>query len=127
MKQDIDNSAQTVTEKYQAGKGVNDLWMTFNNSLSTTTEENIRIFVLKQSSSLPWFNAQLKKMLKRKRRLFPACKGFERLVPLPEVPKRRELRRAEWQYINKNTQEGLDKNDTRPFWRFIEILEARLL
>ena len=33
---------------------------------------------------------------------------------------RNELRRAEWQYINNTIVAGLDRNDTKPFWRYIK-------
>lgn len=33
---------------------------------------------------------------------------------------RQELSQAEWQYINTTIQEGLDRNNTKPFWSFIK-------
>ena len=33
---------------------------------------------------------------------------------------KREIRRAEWRHINSTTQEGLDNNNTKPFWNFVK-------
>ncbi|KAK7111648.1 hypothetical protein V1264_011249 [Littorina saxatilis] len=61
-------------------------------------------------------------MLKRKKRLFHRARSSNNWPPYRRFQKhcKRELRRAEWKYINGTIQEGLDRNDTKPFWRFIK-------
>ena len=78
---------------------MNDLWMTFKNYLSTTVEKNIAIFMLKRPSSLPWLNAQLRKLLKRKRILLQRSRASRDWSP----------------YRNNTTQEGPETHDTKPF------------
>jgi hypothetical protein len=61
-------------------------------------------------------------MLKRKKRLLQRARASRDWAPYRNYQKycRRELRRAEWQYINGTIQEGLDSNNSKPFWRFVK-------
>lgn len=122
MKTDLDVAALAVAEEHKKGKDVDTLWSTFKAHLSETMETNIPTFEFKPSQSLPWLNLSLKKMLKRKKRLFQRAKSSNNWTPYRHFQKhcKREIRRAEWRYINGTIQEGLDKNDTKPFWRFIK-------
>ncbi|KAK7107998.1 hypothetical protein V1264_015804 [Littorina saxatilis] len=64
----------------------------------------------------------MKKMLKRKKRLFQRAGASKIWSPYRKFQKhcKQVLRRAEWQYINSTKQEGLNKHDTKLFWRFIK-------
>jgi hypothetical protein len=33
---------------------------------------------------------------------------------------KRAFRRAEWKYVNEFIQEGLENNNTKPFWRYVK-------
>ena len=100
-----------------AGKDVDKLWTTFKNLLNTSMEANIPTF-LPRPSHLPWLTAPLRRMIKRKKRMFQRARAKNDWSAFRQFQKhcRRELRRAEWQYINKTTQEGLANNNTKPFW-----------
>nr|KAG5694853.1 hypothetical protein BaRGS_028781 [Batillaria attramentaria] len=122
MKSDLDNTAQIIAGEHKEGKDAESLWTTFKTSLFNSINKNIPSFMLKQSSTLPWITTPIKRLLKRKKRLFQRARSTNNWSPYRQFQKhcRRELRRAEWRYINGTIQEGLDRNDSKPFWRFIK-------
>ena len=67
-------------------------------------------------------NSPLRRMIKRKKRMFQRARVKNDWSAFRQFQKycRKELRRAEWQYINGNIQEGLANNNTKPFWRYIK-------
>ena len=84
-------------------------------------EANIPTFMLKKRQSLPWITPTIKKMLKKKR-LFKRARSTNNWSGYREYQKhcRRELRRAEWQFINGKILQGLEQKDNKPYWRFIK-------
>jgi hypothetical protein len=34
---------------------------------------------------------------------------------------KRQIRKAEWNYINSAIQEGMEKNNTKPFWKYMYV------
>ena len=61
-------------------------------------------------------------MLKKKQRLFKRARSTNSWSGYREYQKdcRRELRRAEWQFINGKILQGLEQKDNKPFWRYIK-------
>ena len=77
--------------------------------------------MLKKRQSLPWITPTIKKVLKKKR-LFKRAKSTNNWSGYREYQKhcRRELCRAEWQFINGKILQGLEQKDKKPFWRYIK-------
>ena len=82
----------------------------------------IPTFMLKKRQSLPWITPTIKKMLKKKQRLFKRARSTNNWSGYREYQKhcRRELRRTEWQFINGKILQGLEQKDNKPFWRYIK-------
>jgi len=122
MEADMNDAAKDIEDAQAAGADVETLWSTFRDSLSNTMKRNIPTFTLKQSQSLPWLNASIKRLLRRKKRLFQRAKSSNSWSPYRHFQKhcRKEMRRAEWRYINNTIQAGLEENNTKPFWSFIK-------
>ena len=76
----------------------------------------------KKRNSVPWFNKQLKKMTKRKGRLYRHAKKSKQWTEFKNYQKlcKREFKNAEMDYVNKTIQEGLENNNSKPFWRYIK-------
>jgi hypothetical protein len=67
-------------------------------------------------------NRYLKRLLNRKKRLFKKAKKTKKWGNYRFIQKqcRREMRKAEQNYINQTILEGLAGNDTKPFWRYVK-------
>ena len=122
MKTELNSLEQEISEEKRKGADVNTLWTTFKDRLQSSIDKNIPTFMLKTRHSLPWITPQLKRMLKKKQRLFKKARSSRNWSGYREFQKhcRRELRRAEWQFINGKISEGLEQKDNKPFWRFIK-------
>ncbi len=76
-------------------------------------------------TDLPWLDQLIKRMCRKKARLFKKHKRTkkpsdkQKFLDYEKVTKK-AIRQAHWQYINNILQESLDKNDTKPFWRYIK-------
>ena len=100
-----------------------NLWATFKNSLQASIENNIPSSLARKRTRLPWIDRSLLRLLRRKKKLYRQAKVTRDWSQCYSFQKhcKREIRRAEWQYIHKTIQEGLDKNNTtKPFWNFVK-------
>ena len=122
MKIDLDDAAESIARDQKAGKDVEQLWSTFKKSLLSSINANIPTYIHKNTTSLPWINVKIKRILKKKKRLFKKARATNNWPPYRLFQKqcRRELRKAEWNYINSTIQQGLDNNNSKPFWRFVK-------
>ena len=107
---------------YHENDTTENLWVTFKNSLQTSIEKNIPSSLARKRTRLPWIDRSVLKLLRRKKKLYrqakvtwdwSQCYSFQKHC-------KQEIRRAEWQYINKTVQEDLDKNNAKPFWNFVK-------
>ena len=122
MKSDLDIAAREIRDEHKRGADADTLWKMFKARLQTSMEANIPTFMLKKRQSLPWITPTIKKMLKKKQRLFKRARSTNNWSGYREYQKhcRRELRRAEWQFINGKIPQGLEQKDNKPFWRYIK-------
>ena len=107
---------------YHEDDTAENLWATFKNSLQASIEKNIPSSLARKRTRLPWTDRPLLRLLRRKKKLYRQAKVTRDWSQYYSFQKhcKREIRRAEWQYINKSVQEGLDKNNTKPFWNFVK-------
>ena len=108
--------------------------------LSRSVEENYNDFMsfvdsvmdvcvpTKKTSSrvnMPWFNNTLKRMCKKKHRLFNKAKRTNKprhweQYKLFKRDTLKAVRKHRWNYINDVLQLGLEQGDTKPFWRYVK-------
>ena len=74
------------------------------------------------NTSVPWLNRNLRSLLKKKRRLYNQAKKTKNWTNYRFIQKqcKRKFRQAEWTYLNNAVQEGLDKNNSKPFWNYVK-------
>ena len=75
MKSDLDITAQEIRDEHKKGADTDTLWKMFKARLQTSMETNIPTFMLKKRQSQPWITPTIKKMLKKKQRLFKRATG----------------------------------------------------
>ena len=83
--------------------------------------------LLSSRRNQPWFNASLRRMCKKKRRLFSVAKRSNKRVHWDRYRAHKKdtlkaLRGARWTYIDSMLQTGLDEGNSKPFWRYIRSL-----
>ena len=101
---------------------INTLWETFKTEINTAMETHIPSKIFKNKNSVPWFNRKLKRMLDRKGRLYNHAKKSKQWSEFKNYQKlcKREFKKAEIDYVNKTIQQGLEKHNNKPFWRYVK-------
>ena len=96
---------------------VKDLWDSFKSGIGNYMDTNIPTKVCNNRKSLPWYNKDLKRMVRRKSR--QEVKPVEHFQGFPENMQER-IQEAEINHINNVIQKGLNENNPKPFWRYVE-------
>ena len=70
--------------------------------------------------SVHWITQDVKRTLRRKARLFKKAKKINKWSTYRKCQRecKQQLRKAEWQHVNKVINEGLQNNNTKPFWNY---------
>jgi hypothetical protein len=119
---DLDELASIMESQNNQGKTVQEMWNTFKTNLFRTMDANIPNKEIRSKSNIPWIRKKHKKMIKHKQRLYNQAKKTKNWKNYRQFQKecKRELRKAEWQYVNSNIMEGLNNNNTKPFWKYVK-------
>ena len=119
---DLENLQTTVENNKENGHSVHQLWDTFKKELFGTMNNNIPHKEIRSRNSIPWITRKHRKMIKRKQRLFNQAKKSKKWSNYRSYQKevKRTFRKAEWEYVNTNIIEGLDNNNTKPFWKYVK-------
>ena len=91
-----------------------ELWITFKDSLQQSMDKTYH-----PNNKLPWFNKKIKRMLKKKQRLYNQTKRTKKWSNYRFFQKecRRQIRKEERNYINNVITEGIKNNNSKPFWK----------
>ena len=78
--------------------------------------------VCRNKHSLPWVNRKLKRNMKTKARLHKQAKKSSKWDRYRKFQKecKKQFRQAEYKHINSVIQEGLDNNNSKPFWMYVK-------
>ena len=98
------------------------LWETFKKDLMDEIPNHIPTFRRKQNTSLPWLNRNLLRQTRKKKRLWNQAKRTKNWTNFYAFQKevKRNFEKAEQNYVNKTIMDGLEKNSTKPFWRYVK-------
>ena len=123
IKDEMLKMSATLLDKFNEGNSqVQELWEYFKNSVNSVMEENIPSKTFRNNNSLPWFDKKLKRLVRRKTRLYNQAKKTHQWSDYRKFQKhcKREFKQAEVDYVNRIIQDGLDNNNTKPFWKYIK-------
>ncbi|XP_052780575.1 uncharacterized protein LOC128217460 [Mya arenaria] len=122
IKADSKNISQRVTSLATSDSTTDQLWNIFKHELKNTIDRNIPTRTKKSNNSTPWLTMKLRRMLKRKARLYKKARATNNWSLYKDYQKhcKRKFRKAEWTHVNDIINEGLKSNNTKPFWRFIK-------
>ena len=101
---------------------VQERWDTLKTNIQSIMDKHIPSKIFKKRNIVPWFNRALKKMTKRKARLYSHAKKTKQWSQYKQYQKlcKREFKKAEVNYINETIQRGFDENNCKPFWRYVK-------
>ena len=101
---------------------IHELWDIFKSTLNLGISQYIPSKLVKKRSSLPWVNKHIKKLIKKKCKLYKQAKksGNWNEFKVHQNLTRKEIRKAEHDFVNKTITDGLAEDNTKPFWKYIK-------
>ena len=119
--------AQNFTESYLSdhlNHTVEENYVRFREFIESLIDEHIPSKITSTRRNQPWFNSTLRKMVRKKSRLFSKAKQTNRSRNWEKYKSfkkdtHKALRKARWDYIENMLQDSLDRGDTKSFWRYI--------
>ena len=110
-----ENSSRTVEQN----------WNFFHENILQVVEEHIPAKQITASNHLPWMTSQLKRLIKRKQRLYNRAKRFKRPSDWKAYKDiqsrvRSTLRQQHLKYLTGRLSSACDNNRRKTFWRFIK-------
>ena len=102
--------------------GIIDLWDLFKSTLNLGISQFIPSKFTKKRSTLPWFNKNLERLVKKKSKLHKKAKASGDWVTYKQHQKvcKKEFQKAENDYVNQIINKGLEENNSKPFWKYIK-------
>ena len=106
----------------QNKENIEELWNTFKTEIQEAMDNFIPSKIFKKKNTVPWFNRNLKRMTRRKARLYRHAKKSKQWSEFKQYQKlcKREFKKAEVDFVNNTIQEGFDNNNSKPFWRYVK-------
>jgi hypothetical protein len=117
---DIVLTTNATLVKSSTNIDINTIWETFKRKLKAAIDENIPSKIFKRNNNLPWMTKSLRRMVRRKVRLYRAARKSKQWTEYNKHKKKckKQFHKAEAQYVNNIITEGLEKNDRKPFYRY---------
>ncbi|CAC5371135.1 unnamed protein product [Mytilus coruscus] len=120
LHKDLTILSTNITEMYHTGATVQELWDKFKTDLYSNLDNHIPSKLIRSKTSLPWINHKIRKMFKKKTRLYQQAKKTNNWTNYRHFQKecKRQIRKAEWNYINTTILEvdigrcGVSANET---------------
>ena len=122
IRKDMTSLSTEVCSMPKDSKSVEDMWSTFKSGIQTSMDRNIPQRMCRRKDVLPWFTHKLKRMVKRKARLYKRAKKKTKWAEYRKFQKecKKAFKEAEQKHINDTIQEGLNENNSKPFWRYVK-------
>ena len=104
------------------GTNVQEMSDTFKKELFQSMDKHIPSKEIRSKNNLPWINHKIRKLFKKKQRLYQQAKKTKKWSNYRQFQKevKRQVRKAEYTYINDTIIKGLETNNTKPFWKYIK-------
>ena len=106
---------------------VQNLWDSFKSGIEQSMNRNIPTKVCKNRKSVPWYNRDLKRMVRRNSRLYKYAKKSNQWGSFKAFQKtcKKAFKKAETSHINDVIQKGLTENNHKPFFALCQIPASR--
>ena len=106
-------------------RSIEDNWNKFKGTLLKLMEKYVPSRTTRRRQNLPWWNRHLKRLVRRKQRRSNKVKKSSSPTAwakyrLTQKEMQKALDQARWDYVNNILIDGLENNNSKPFWRFIK-------
>ena len=123
MKSDLQNFHGQFFPDYSQ-RSTNENWLMVKDFLLNTMERHIPSKTTKSQASKPWITPQLKRMIRRKTRLYKKAKRTNSTSDWDQFKSfrkevQKKIRTSYWSYTNQMLNDPDDKHK-KNFWRFIK-------
>ena len=107
---------------YEDGADVHQLWSLFHSELSKEINRFIPQKLCRRTAALPSLNKHRGQLLRRKANLYKMAKSNGNWDAYRQIQRhcKKMMRHVEWDHINNIILEGLQSNNTKPFWRYVK-------
>ena len=114
--------AEEIKIKYTNNCDVKELWALFKSNLIQLLNKHIPSKTVSLKNNPPWLNRKLKRLLKKKARLHKQAKKTGNFSNFRFAQKqcRKAYKKAESDYMNSKILDGLQNNNTKPFWTYVK-------
>ena len=122
LKDSILEISKTIHKMIKDNKSVEDVWTCFKSDVMKEVDKFIPSKLKGGRSRTPWINSDIKRMLKKKHRLFQQARKTQHWDNYRNFQRecKRAIRKAEYTYVNNIIDEGLRENNTKPFWQYVK-------
>ncbi len=122
LRANCDEITEQIHHQAQSNSNIEHLWTYFKTALLKAIDTHIPHSMKSKRHHLPWLNTSLKRMLRKKNRLLTQAKKTNNWSTYKFHQKecKRQIKKAERNYINTTIQEGLQNNNTKPYWHYIK-------
>ena len=107
-------------------RSVNENYSKFKEFINMVIRDNVPSKQMRASRhNLPWITQSIRRMSRKKQRLFNKAKRSHKSKDWDAYKSHKKdtsrvIRRAHWQYASNILLEGLQNNDSKPFWRYVK-------
>ena len=111
-----------TADSHKKGDNIDKLWTDFKDKLTQEIDNHIPHKMKGNKTATPWINNDIKRMLRKKQRLYNQAKKQRDWTNYRHFQKecKKNIRRAEWDHINTTIRQGLETNNSKPFWHYIK-------
>ena len=105
-------------------RSIEDNWNEFKGTLLKLMEKYVPSRTTRCRQNLPWWNWHLKRLVRRKQRRYNKAKKSSSPTAWAKYRLTQEMQKAldqaRWDYVNNILIDGLENNNSKPFWRFVK-------
>ena len=128
IKKEMNDTHQKIKELAANGSSTEELWLIFKTNLNQSVTNHIPHKMAKQKDSLPWLTPTVRKLIKRRDRLYKKHKksadpSIKSKLKETKRMVQRELRRSYWNYIENIVtpkEENNQYSSMKRFWTYIK-------
>nr|XP_054748767.1 uncharacterized protein LOC129254333 [Lytechinus pictus] len=128
IRDEMSKLSDEISRQVELDGNIDDIWTLFKTSLMKVVDKNIPSKMRSGRKSLPWFCHSLKRMVKRKARLYKKAEDPRRTSNKAEDWEKykrfqrtckKAFKKAEEEHVTSSIVQGLEENNPKPFWRYI--------
>ncbi|CAG2218191.1 unnamed protein product [Mytilus edulis] len=125
LHKDLTILSTNIIEMYHSGATVQELWDKFKTDLYSNLDNHIPSKLIRSKTSLPWINHKIRKMFKKKTRLYQQAKKTNNWTNYRHFQKecKRQIRKADNGYGENYGKDNKDK-EISDFCENISILDC---